>query len=79
MLYHNSRCHFTADRNAGLLDADNQIFTVFTYHRYESAHDKSQIFQMLFDGRLAAYFFDYIPLTDVRQSKRHHSPAFPHS
>ena len=63
--YHNLLRHLFADGNARLLDVDYNISAQGVDYLYSAADDKSEIFEMLFYFRAAAYLLDDILFADL--------------
>ena len=65
--YHDFLRHLFADGNARLLDVDYNISAQGVDYLYSAADDKSEIFEMLFYFRAAAYLLDDILFADLRE------------
>ncbi len=70
--YHDFLRHLFADGNARLLDVDYNISAQGVDYLYSAADDKSEIFEMLFYFRAAAYLLDDILFADLCEHQRHH-------
>ena len=62
---HNLLCHFSADRNAGVLHIHNHIAPDGVYYSDRPSHDKTKVLQMCLNFLFSSDFPDNVFLSNL--------------